>query len=540
MAQGQQALDAAEIEFEQEANQREQYSDEQGQKQFEASLAFGASYDEALSHGQFAMDEAEAHFDEVNEEKKVYADNAAEEAFEQALAMGLPYDVAVQQGQQALDAAELEFEEEANEKEEFADAVGQMAFEKALQRMPFEKAFFKGQAGQDIAEREYDRLKAEKRAEADYVAQQEFQIALNAGASHDQAMAAGQYALDMTEQAFNEQLMNGQLPYAMEQMAIAAQQETFEPAAVEEEEDEEEEEEDVDYALEEAAEAYEAMEKEAVRQRKEALLQKKEALRQRAAYEQARKAAEAYADEKDELEEKLRLVKMREAAERRERGRAEELAQMRRDVEFEAMKAEVEKAKLAARPTQAPVPEADMVTHNAEFKQLMQEYREKRNAVVVDDGSKRREVVLTPPEDVVELPEEEQEFVVDNGMKTDTVVVSAAHHHVDAVKDTNGKVHTFSPDTMHNKINVSSTGSWAKSAVMGLGGLVSTGALALFALRWKNKPAQDFSGTAPLIDNSAFADMPCDVEMPPVETWASSAVCRALNAAEPVFDPIKA
>merc|ERR1719265_1876559 len=418
-----------------------------------------------------------------------------------------------------------------------------MAFEKALQRMPFEEAFFKGQAGQDIAEREYERLVDEKRAEADRVAQQEFQMALNAGASYDQAMAAGQYALDMTEQAFNEQLMNGQLPYAMEQMAIAAQQETFEPAAVEEEEDDEdEEEEDVDYALEEAAEAYEAMEKEAVRQRKEALLQKKEALRQKAAYDQARKAAEAYADEKDELEEKLRLVKMREAAERRERGRAEELAQMRRDVEFEAMKAEVEKAKLAARPTQAPVPEADMVTHNAEFKQLMQDYREKRNAVVVDDGSKRREVVLTPPEDVVELPEEEQEFVVsDDGTKTDTVVVSAAHHHVDAVKDTNGKVHTFSHDTMHNKINASSGRSYMKAAVMGLGGLVSTGALVLLALRWKNKPAQDFSGTAPLIDNSAFADVPTDVEMPPVDTWASSAVCRALNVAEPpAFDPIKA
>merc|ERR1719265_2485471 len=202
------------------------------------------------------MDEAEAHFDEVNEEKKAYADKVAEEAFEQALAMGLPYDVAVQQGQQALDAAELEFEEDANEKEEFADAVGQMAFEKALHRMSFEEAFFKGQAGQDIAEREYERLVDEKRAEADRVAQQEFQMALNAGASYDQAMAAGQYALDMTEQAFNDQLTNGQLPYAMEQMAIAAQQETFKPAPVEEEEDEEEVE-DVDYALEEAAEAYE-------------------------------------------------------------------------------------------------------------------------------------------------------------------------------------------------------------------------------------------------------------------------------------------
>jgi hypothetical protein len=175
----------------------------------------------------------------------------------------------------------------------------------------------------------------------------------------------------------------------------------------------------------------------------------------------------------------------------------------------------------------------------------MQEHREKRNAVVVDDGSKRREVVLTPPEDVVEPPVETEEYTLtDDGMQTDTVVVSAAHHHVDAVKDTKGKVHTFSHDTVQNKINVpQSAGSYGKPVIMGLGLALSTGALIMFALRWKNKQPQDFSGDAPLIEN-AFVDEPMlattDVEMPPIESWASSAVCRALNAAEPpVFDPIK-
>jgi hypothetical protein len=141
---------------------------------------------------------------------------------------------------------------------------------------------------------------------------------------------------------------------------------------------------------------------------------------------------------------------------------------------------------------------------------------------------------MTPPEDFVEPIEEPEEFVItDDGMKTDTVVVPAAHHQVDAV-------HTFSHDTMQNKINAASKTSYAKSAVMGLGALLSTGALVMFALRWKNKPAQDFSGTTPLID-SAFADVPHDVEMPPIDSWASSAVCRALSAAEaPAFDPIKA
>jgi hypothetical protein len=91
---------------------------------------------------------------------------------------------------------------------------------------------------------------------------------------------------------------------------------------------------------------------------------------------------------------------------------------------------------------------------------------------------------------------------------------------------------------MHNKINVpESDHSIVKPVVLGLGLALSTGALVMLVLRWKFDQPQDYSGDAPLIEND-FGDVP-DVEAPPLETWASSAVCRALDSVElPNFESV--
>jgi hypothetical protein len=254
---------------------------------------------------------------------------------------------------------------------------------------------------------------------------------------------------------------------------------------------------------------------------------------------------------------KLRLVRMREAEERREadekkfrmerqQTQADEMDKMRRDAKYEALMAELQKPKFV--PKEAPKPAAvapmESVKHDVDYKKLMQEYAEKKakaNTFVVDNGVNTDEVVLTPPKDaVVELPVKKEEYVIDNGVQTDAVVVSAAHHQVEAVKDTKGKVHTFTPDTVHNKVDVPESKSFVKPVIMGLGLALTTGAVVMLVLRWKLDQPQDFSGDAPLIEN-AFGDeamlSAVDVEAPPMATWASSAVCRALDSVEtPTFD----
>jgi hypothetical protein len=206
----------------------------------------------------------------------------------------------------------------------------------------------------------------------------------------------------------------------------------------------------------------------------------------------------------------------------KQRAQADEMDKMRRDMKYEAMMADMKKTVFV------PKQEAE----KPDYKKIMKEYAEKK-----------AKVVLTPPEDaIVEAPVEE-EYVIDNGVQTDAVVMSAAHHQVEAVKDTKGKLHTFSHDTVHNKINVPESTSYVKSSIMGLGLALTTGAVVMLVLRWKTDKPQDFSGDAPLIEN-AFGDdamlSAVDIEAPPMNTWASSAVCRALDSVEhPTFDVAK-
>jgi len=210
--------------------------------------------------------------------------------------------------------------------------------------------------------------------------------------------------------------------------------------------------------------------------------------------------------------------------------------------------AELKKPKFVTEPeapkfVPKPIEAAEAAKHDVDYKKIMEEYAEKKakaKTFVVDSGIQTEEVVLTPPEDaVVELPEEE-DYVLDDGAKTETVVVSAAHHHVDAVKDTKGKVHTFSHDTFHNKVHVESSTSYVKTVVMGLGLALTSGAVVMLALRSKRGEPQGFTGDAPLIENAFDNDAmlnSVDVEAPPLNTWASSAVCRALESVEPpTFD----
>jgi hypothetical protein len=233
------------------------------------------------------------------------------------------------------------------------------------------------------------------------------------------------------------------------------------------------------------------------------------------------------------------------------------MEQMRIDAKYEAMVAEMKKPKFVPqqpekpkfvpqqleKPKFVPVETPALAAAKPDYKKIMEEYAAKKASAgtfVVDNGVKTKEVVLTPPEDAVVEPPVEEEYVVDDGEQTETVVVSAAHHHADAVKDTKGQVHTFTHDTMHNKINVDGSKSHLKSIVMSLGLAVTTGAIVMFALRSKDSEPQGFSGDAPLIENAFDDDAmlnSVDVEAPPLNTWASSAVCRALESVEPpTFD----
>jgi hypothetical protein len=355
-------------------------------------------------------------------------------------------------------------------------------------------------------------------------------MALAQGASYEQAAAAGQYALDSTEQYFKEQLYRG-----MQVPDVTDEEDEVEEDEVEEDEAEEEDLMSKKLRLVQMREAEE-------RKKVEFELKKLRMAHMRDAVQQ-----EAQAEE-------IKKMRMREAQEKklrleRQKMQAEEMEQMRIDAKYEAMVAEMKKPKFVPqqpqKPKFVPVETPALAAAKPDYKTIMEEYAAKKaqaDTFVVDNGVKTKEVVLTPPEDaVVEPPVEEEEYVIDNGVQTDAVVVSAAHHKVEAVKDTKGKVHTFTHDTMHNKINVpEGSQSYLKSVVAGLGLAVTTGALVMLALRSKNSEPQGFSGDAPLIEN-AFGDdamlNSVDVEAPPLNTWASSAVCRALESVEPpTFD----
>merc|ERR1719146_38840 len=159
----QEALDDSEKEYDEINAERTAYADAVAQQQYEAFLASGYSYEQALAEGQAALNAAEADYDAMLADQQAYADAVAQQQFEQALAMGYPYDQAVEQGQLALDEAERQYSlsmmenmqvpQIAPEGEAYAEQVGQEQFDLALWLgMPESQAQAQGQYAYDSVE----------------------------------------------------------------------------------------------------------------------------------------------------------------------------------------------------------------------------------------------------------------------------------------------------------------------------------------------------------------------------------------------------
>merc|ERR1719163_1086081 len=123
----------------------------------------GLPYDAAIAGGQEAQDDAERHYDEVTLKKEAYADAVAQQRFDAALAQGAPYEealdeaqdalaagypaeLAAAEGQAALNAAESDYEAMLADQQAYADAVAQQRFETALAMgVEYEDAVAEGQ-----------------------------------------------------------------------------------------------------------------------------------------------------------------------------------------------------------------------------------------------------------------------------------------------------------------------------------------------------------------------------------------------------------
>merc|ERR1719161_2570407 len=141
MKRAQAALESSEKEFDELVDEKEAYADAMAQEQYEALLAAGYSYEQALAEGQAALNMAEADYDAMLADQQAYADAVAQQQFEQALAMGFPYDRAVQEGQYALEEAERQYSQSMMEnmqdpqidleQEAYAEQVGQEQYDLA-------------------------------------------------------------------------------------------------------------------------------------------------------------------------------------------------------------------------------------------------------------------------------------------------------------------------------------------------------------------------------------------------------------------------
>ena len=75
-----------------------------------------------------------------------------------------------------------------NEKEDYSDAVAQEEFDNAIARgLPYDQAVAAGQKAMQSAAKHYDDLTKEKEAYADKVAQQAYQTALAQGLPYEVA-----------------------------------------------------------------------------------------------------------------------------------------------------------------------------------------------------------------------------------------------------------------------------------------------------------------------------------------------------------------
>merc|ERR1719426_455350 len=119
----QRALDDAEQELDDTDAERAAYADAVAQQQYEAMLASGYSYQQALNEGQAALNFAEADYDTMLADQQAYADAVAQQTFEMMLQMGYSYPDAVAEGQRALEAAEYEYSQSMMQRMQFTPQV---------------------------------------------------------------------------------------------------------------------------------------------------------------------------------------------------------------------------------------------------------------------------------------------------------------------------------------------------------------------------------------------------------------------------------
>merc|ERR1719326_1359005 len=417
-----------------------------------------------------------------------------------------------------------------------------------------------GQAALNFAEADYDAMLADQQAYADAVAQQSFEMALQMGYSYPDAVAEGQAALEAAEHDYSIGLMQRLqfTPQVQAAMQAAAQADS---KAVETEQDNLL----AEFQKERKAEqkAIEVAQEELYQQKRAAKLAEQKAAKlaeqkraEKLAEKRAAKLAEKRAEEEAARKETLRLK--REAAEHaaklakaEERGRQraiklmqekeaiaqaeakayeEELEEGKRVKALFARKEEQERREREAleelraeklareRAAQKAAAAEAKARRDAEFAQAMAEIASaKEEVTVTDDGAKKETVMVTPTAPLITVAGDagmthsypQRTFKPEEPKTTETVTLKTGG-------ETGGAVdHTLF--------------ACVSLAVMGSVALVTVGKSYV-----RSPMAAPDAGVELLSTKRPFLDLEDQgpIVAPTEPTWASSAVERALAAAE--------
>merc|ERR1719313_3120174 len=366
------------------------------QQQYEAFLAAGYSYEQALAEGQAALNAAEADYDTMLADQQAYADAVAQQQFEQALAMGYPYDQAVEQGQYALDEAERQYSMQMMENmqvpqiqpeaEMYAAQVGQEQYDLARwMGMPESQAQAQGQYA-------YDSI--EMQVEDDAVYEQEAYV---------QGYQRFLDTMEAQKAAKQEKMM------AYEQLKLQKEFTEKRQAALNREARETQKLSD-DHMKRVIAEKRAAAEKKALLEEKHAMKKMEEKRAEEAAYKaelkkmmkeqelREEKMADAKARGRKRAIEELQAKEAEEQAYKKQMELQEAKAkkQMQERMQEEALK-EL-RAQRMERAAEAKRQEEDAAKRrrDAEYAKMMAEYKKQEAVQVTDDGKKEETVMVTP------------------------------------------------------------------------------------------------------------------------------------------------